>query len=124
MISTLDTSRILGSPEIMSLPLASIVTITSSPFSSTSRQAVPMLIFSSSAVFSPIRSACLFLIYWIIASLNLSPAFLIEVLTTIPPRAMIAISVVPPPISAIIHAVELSTSRPAPIAAAIGSSRT
>ena len=51
-----------------------------------------------------------------------SPATLIESLTTIPPRDITATSVVPPPISTTIFPVGSATSIPAPIAAAIGSS--
>ena len=47
---------------------------------------------------------------------------MIEVLTTVPPSEITAISVVPPPISTIILPQGLDISIPAPIAAAIGSS--
>ena len=53
-----------------------------------------------------------------------SPATLIEFAHTIPPRAITAISVVPPPISTIILPSGLSISISAPRAAANGSSIT
>ena len=60
--------------------------------------------------------------YLTIASSKSSPAILIEELTTVPPRDITAISVVPPPISTIMLPHGLEISIPAPIAAAIGSS--
>ena len=60
--------------------------------------------------------------YLTIAPSKSSPAILIEVLTTVPPKEITAISVVPPPISTIILPHGLEISIPAPIAAAIGSS--
>ena len=57
-----------------------------------------------------------------IAVSKASPATRREQLVTIPPRDITAISVVPPPISTTILPVASSTGRPAPIAAAIGSS--
>ena len=45
-----------------------------------------------------------------------------DALTTVPPKEITAISVVPPPISTIIFPHGLEMSIPAPIAAAIGSS--
>ena len=56
------------------------------------------------------------------ASSKSSPATLIDVLTTVPPSEITAISAVPPPISTIILPHGLAMSIPAPIAAAIGSS--
>ena len=47
---------------------------------------------------------------------------MIDVLTTVPPSDITAISVVPPPISTIMLPHGLEISIPAPIAAAIGSS--
>src|SRR5665647_345030 len=49
------------------------------------------------------------------------PAIRIDLLVTIPPKEMTAISVVPPPMSTTIFPSGASTSRPIPIAAAIGS---
>ena len=108
---------------MMSLPLAFMVLMISFPFSSTSIHAQPILTLRFSAVRSPMSKECLFLMYCIIASFILSPACLIDVLQTMPPSAIMATSVVPPPMSAIRHPVVPSTSIPAPIAAAIGSSR-
>ena len=56
------------------------------------------------------------------ASSNLSPAIFTDVLVTMSPRDITAISVVPPPISMIIMPSGPVMSRPAPIAAATGSS--
>src|ERR1035437_4860322 len=55
-----------------------------------------------------------------ISAVNPSPAILIDLLQTIPPRAITAISVVPPPISTTMQPSGASTSRPIPMAAAIG----
>ena len=57
-----------------------------------------------------------------IASSILSPPTRTEREYTMPPRDRTAISVVPPPISTIIDPVGSVTGRPAPMAAAIGSS--
>ena len=65
---------------------------------------------------------CFFLIYLTIASSKSSPAIFIEVLTTVPPSEITAISAVPPPISTIIFPTAFEISIPAPIAAATGSS--
>ena len=51
-----------------------------------------------------------------------SPAVRIDVATTMPPIEMTATSVVPPPMSTIMEPPGSMTGRPAPIAAAIGSS--
>jgi len=56
------------------------------------------------------------------ASSKSSPATLIDVLTTVPPREITATSVVPPPMSTIIFPQGLLMSIPAPMAAATGSS--
>ena len=85
-------------------------------------KAEPIVTFNSSAVFSPIIILCLLLTYFMIASSNLSPALFIDDLTTIPPREIIAISHVPPPISTTIDPFGFVISNPAPIAAAKGSS--
>ncbi len=50
-----------------------------------------------------------------------SPPTRIEVSATSPDSAMTAISVVPPPMSMTMFPVGVSTGRPTPIAAAIGS---
>ena len=52
---------------------------------------------------------------------NSSPAIRIDLEKTIPEREMIAISVVPPPMSTIMFAAGSSIGSPTPIAAAIGS---
>ena len=57
-----------------------------------------------------------------IDSSNLSPPTRTDVEYTIPPSEITPTSVVPPPISTTIEPVASSTGRPAPIAAAIGSS--
>ena len=95
---------------------------TSTCSSSGRGKADPIRIFISSAVLSPIRRLCFFLIYLTIASSKSSPAILIDVLTTVPPREITAMSDVPPPMSTIIFPHGLAISIPAPIAAAIGSS--
>ena len=81
-----------------------------------------MFIFKSSAVLSPIMILCFFFTYLTIDSSNLSPATLIDVLITVPPKEIIAISVVPPPISTTMFPHGFDISKPAPIAAASGSS--
>ena len=58
----------------------------------------------------------------VIADFTATRLLLKELLITIPPRDITATSVVPPPISTIIFPLGSATSRPAPIAAAIGSS--
>ena len=58
----------------------------------------------------------------IIEESNSSPATLTERDVTMPPSEITATSLVPPPISTIILPVGSATGRPAPIAAAIGSS--
>src|SRR3989344_890989 len=87
------TSR--GSPVIISRPL--IAASNPSPFLITE----PMDIFTSSAVFSPSNNLNSSLAYWIMSWLSLSPAILIFLAETIPPKEITAISVVPPPISTI-----------------------
>ena len=57
-----------------------------------------------------------------IASSSSSPPTRIDWETTIPPSEMTATSLVPPPMSTTIDPVGSPTGRPAPIAAAIGSS--
>ncbi|KAF5032239.1 hypothetical protein DSECCO2_619340 [anaerobic digester metagenome] len=62
------------------------------------------------------------LMYSFIFTSMSSPAILNESLSTIPPREIMAISVVPPPMSIIMFPTACSTGSPAPMAAAIGSS--
>ena len=107
---------VLGSPVTRFLPLTSIET------DSGLLNTEPIFIFMSSAVLSPISKLCFCLIYLTIASSKSSPAVLIEALTTVPPREITAISVVPPPISTTMFPCGFDISIPAPIAAAIGSS--
>ena len=85
-------------------------------------EAVPMDFLISSPVRSPMYSLWTFRMYLTMASSNLSPATLMELLVIRPPSAMTAISVVPPPISMTIFPSGSVTSRPAPMAAARGSS--
>ena len=84
--------------------------------------AVPIVFLISSAVLSPMSIEWFFLMYLIIASSKVSPATFIDVLSTIPPRDITAMSVVPPPTSTTMHPFGFEISIPAPIAAAIGSS--
>ena len=65
---------------------------------------------------------CFLRIYRTMASSKSSPAILMDVFTTVPPREMTAISDVPPPMSTIIFPQGLEMSMPAPMAAATGSS--
>ncbi len=85
-------------------------------------EAVPIAIFTSSAVRSPINTLYLRRTYWMIASSILSPPQRIELEVTMPESEITATSVVPPPMSTTMLPVGAVTSRPAPIAAAIGSS--
>ncbi len=62
------------------------------------------------------------LMCWTIASSILSPAVRSLMQTTMPPNEMTATSLVPPPMSMIIEPAGSVTGRPAPMAAAIGSS--
>ena len=59
--------------------------------------------------------------YVLMLAVNSSPATLIDLSQTIPPRDITAISVVPPPMSITIFPLGSNTSIPIPIAAAIGS---
>ena len=84
--------------------------------------AVPISILTSSAVRSPIMRLYFLRMYEAIASSKRVPPTRSEVETTIPPRAMTAISLVPPPMSMIIAPDGPEIGTFAPIAAAIGSS--
>ena len=95
---------------------------TSACTSSLSWNAEPTSSLISSAVCWPIRSLYSFLMWLVIASSISSPPTLRLCETTMPPREMTATSVVPPPTSTIMFPVGSETGRPAPIAAAIGSS--
>ena len=81
-----------------------------------------MVILISSAVLSPTSRLYFRLINWAIASSILSPPTRTEREKTIPESEITATSVVPPPISTIMFPVGSVIGRPAPIAAAIGSS--
>ncbi len=59
---------------------------------------------------------------WTIASSILSPPTRMDLLTTMPASEITATSVVPPPMSTIMFPEGSVIGRPAPIAAAIGSS--
>ena len=76
----------------------------------------------SSAVRSPSARLYSFLMYWMMASSSSSPPMRIDWLVTMPPSEMTATSVVPPPMSTTMLPVGSCTGRPAPMAAAIGSS--
>ena len=95
---------------------------TSAERSCESSHAEPISSFSSSAVCWPIRSLYSFLMWAMIASSISSPPTRMDWDTTMPPSEMTATSVVPPPMSTIMFPVGSETGRPAPIAAAIGSS--
>ncbi len=74
-----------------------------------------------SAVFSPIKTLYLVIIYFMIAWSILFPAPFKEFDVTIPLSEITATSTVPPPISTTILPLALDISTPAPIKAAIGS---
>ena len=93
IISVEVTVMSLGRPVSRQRPLISIV------ISSSGGKTQPMLIFISSAVRSPMSRLCLRRIYFTTASLNWSPATLMDALSTTPEREMTAISLVPPPMS-------------------------
>ena len=76
----------------------------------------------SSAVRSPSVSEYSFLPKLMMAWSSSSPPTLIDCAVTMPPSEITATSVVPPPMSTTMLPVGSLTGRPAPIAAAIGSS--
>ena len=76
----------------------------------------------SSAVRSPMSRLYLRLMYWTMASSILSPPTRIDLDSTMPASEMTATSVVPPPMSTIMLPLGSVMGRPAPIAAAMGSS--
>lgn len=116
LISVEVTVIFSGRPFNKFLPFISIVLSFSLGY------AEPISIFIFSAVLSPISKLYFFLIKFIIERSNSSPATLTEREVTIPRSEITATSLVPPPISTIILPVGSATGRPAPIAAAIGSS--
>ena len=83
---------------------------------------VYVYISGSSAVRSPIASEYSFLTWLMIASSSSSPPMRSEVDVTMPPSEITATSVVPPPMSTTMLPLGSWMGRPAPIAAAIGSS--
>ena len=95
---------------------------TSACTSSFMSHAEPTSSLISSAVCCPISSLYSRLMWLMIASSISSPPTRSDCETTIPPRLITATSVVPPPMSTIMFPVGSATGRPAPIAAAIGSS--
>ena len=76
----------------------------------------------SSAVRSPRARLYSFLTKETMASSSSSPPMRIDWLVTMPPSEMTATSVVPPPMSTTMLPVGSWTGRPAPMAAAMGSS--
>ena len=82
-----------GRPAMRSRPRTSIDS------SRSSGSAVPIVILTSSAVRSPIIRLYFLRMYEVIASSNRFPPTRSDVETTIPPRAMTATSLVPPPMS-------------------------
>ena len=76
----------------------------------------------SSAVRSPRARLYSFLMNWMIASSSSSPPMRTDWLVTMPPSEITATSVVPPPMSTTMLPVGSWTGRPAPMAAAMGSS--
>ena len=64
---------------------------------------------------------CCLRMYSSMSAVKSSPAMRMDLLLTMPPKAMTAISEVPPPMSMIMLPVGSSTSMPIPMAAAIGS---
>ena len=115
-VSSDVTVTVFGSPVTRLRPRTSIVRFSGRLYT------VPTLILISSAVRSPINKLCFLRMKRTIASSKSSPATLIELLTTTPPKEITAISAVPPPISTIIFPQGFAMSIPAPIAAATGSS--
>ena len=115
-ISADETEMSSGRPVIRLLPLTSMV------ISSSGGKTQPICIFICSAVRSPTSRLCLRRIYLTTASLNWSPAILMEDDSTTPESEMTAISDVPPPMSMIMWPSGWVMSIPAPMAAATGSS--
>ena len=112
----LDISTVFGSPVMRSRPR------TRNERSRGIGKAEPMAILMSSAVRSPISRPMVRRTYCTMASSISSPPTRTDVAATTPPSEMTATSVVPPPMSTIIDPPAAWIGRPAPIAAAIGSS--
>ena len=115
-ISSAVTKIVFGSPDTKSRPR---ISASGSPGLG---KADPIDIFICSAVLSPSNNEYSRFTQAIIAWSNSSPPTRIDWTATIPPSEITAISVVPPPISTTIFPVGSWIGRPAPIAAAIGSS--
>ncbi len=96
--------------------------LTSMEISSGRGNTQPMVIFSSSAVRSPMSTLCRLRMYLTTASLKASPATLMEADSTMPDREITAMSAVPPPMSTTMWPSGWVMSTPAPMAAARGSS--
>ena len=112
------TTISFGTPFIRSRPRISI----RRPSPSSGGQADPISFLMRSAVLSPTSRLCIRRMYEIMASSILSPPTRTERAYTTPPKEITATSVVPPPISTTIDPVGSLTGRPAPMAAAMGSS--
>ena len=110
------TSTVLGRPVVRSRPRSRVVS------SSRSGKTEPTATLMSSALRSPSSREYSALTWLMSASSISSPAVRSEVEVTMPARLMTATSVVPPPMSTTMLAAVSCTGRPAPIAAAIGSS--
>lgn len=115
------SSSVLGMPPTFSRPRTVKVRVSSSGRSGTGH-AEPMPILTSSAVRSPMSSACSLRTWSMIAASSRSPPTRRDWEVTIPPSEMTATSEVPPPMSTTMDPRASATGSPAPIAAAIGSS--
>ena len=115
-ISSLLSVKLRGTPSARLRPRTSISR------TSSAKKAVPTSIFTRSAVLSPITLPYLRRTKLTIASSKRSPPMRTESENTTPFSDSMAISVVPPPMSTTIEPIASSTGRPAPMAAAMGSS--
>ena len=107
---------VFGSPLTRSRPLISAI------MSSGDGKADPTASLMASAVRSPSATEYSFFTWLMIDSSSSSPPTRTDVAVTTPPREMTATSVVPPPMSTTMLPAGSWMGRPAPIAAAIGSS--
>ncbi len=98
-----------------SVPLISIFSIF------LSGEALPIVIFTFSAVDSPMMRLCTLRTCLMIASSNSSPPTRMALVTTMPPREITEISVVPPPMSQIMCPAGSRMGMFAPMAAAMDS---
>ncbi len=115
-ISSAVIVMVFGRPLTRSRPLISATS------SSGMGKTLAMASLMASEVRSPSSSEYSFLTCWMMASSSSSPPMRMLVEVTMPPREMTATSVVPPPMSTTMLPVGSWIGRPAPIAAAIGSS--